>query len=295
MNGWMNQIGQFLFNPRSAMILRVCIVLVVGYILSRLTARWVGHVGKKRLSSQGIMLAKRATFYGLMIIVIISALSELGFDLKVLLGAAGVFSVAIGFASKTSISNLISGLFLIGERPFAIGDVIKVGNTTGEVISIDLLSAKLRTLDNLYVRIPNESILSSEVSTLTRFPIRRLDLQVGVAYKENIARVREVLFAVATENPLCLEEPKPLFIFQGFGNSSLNIQFSVWAKRENFLDLRNSIHEEIKNAFDQHGIEIPFPHLSIYAGSVTDPFPVRVIHETGAREGEIDRKTPSKQ
>jgi small-conductance mechanosensitive channel len=89
--------------------------------------------------------------------------------------------------------------------------------------------------------------------------------------------------AVADRNPLCLDEPKPLFIFLGFGDSSLQIQFSVWAKRENFLDLRNTLQEEIKIGFDAAGIEIPFPHRTLYAGSVTEPFPVRVV---GPREGD---------
>jgi small-conductance mechanosensitive channel len=82
---------------------------------------------------------------------------------------------------------------------------------------------------------------------------------------------------VANQNPLCLEEPKPLFLFLGFGDSSLNIQFSVWAKRENFIELRNRIQEGIKQAFDSSGIEIPFPHRTIYTGSITEPFPVRVV------------------
>ncbi|HSP00724.1 MAG TPA: mechanosensitive ion channel family protein, partial [Thioalkalivibrio sp.] len=181
------------------------------------------------------------------------------------------------FASQTSASNLISGLFLIGEGPFGTGDVIKVGETTGEVLSVDLLSVKLRTFDNLFVRIPNETLIKSEVTTLTRFPIRRFDLQVGVAYKEDIERVRKVLMDVADRNTLCLDEPKPLFIFNGFGDSSVNIQFSVWARRENFLDLRNSLQIEIKKAFDAEGIEIPFPHMTLYTGSVTDPFPVRMV------------------
>lgn len=145
------------------------------------------------------------------------------------------------------------------------------------MLAIDLLSVKLRTFDNLFVRIPNESLIKSEVTTLTRFPIRRLDIQVGVAYKEDLKKVRKVLNETAEKNPLCLEEPKPLYISQDFGESSLDIQYSVWAKRENFLDLKNSIQEEIKNAFDEHGIEIPFPHRTIYTGSVTDPFPITTI------------------
>ena len=123
----------------------------------------------------------------------VSALRELGFDLSVVLGAAGILSVAIGFASQTSTSNLISGLFLMLERPFSIGDVIKVDSTTGEVISIDLLSVKIRTFDNLFVRSPNESMIKTQVTTLTKFPIRRADLQVGIAFKEDIERVKEIL------------------------------------------------------------------------------------------------------
>lgn len=256
---------------------RAIVILVGGYAVAKLAAKAVGRLLKKHASAHQQILFQRALFYPLLIFFLITALNELGFDLSVLLGAAGILSVAIGFASQTSASNLISGLFLLGERPFGVGDIIRVGSTTGEVLSIDLLSAKLRTFDNLYVRIPNETMLKSEVTTLTRFPIRRLDLQIGVAYKENIEKVRDVLFAVADKNPLSLEDPKPLFIFQGFGDSALNIQFSLWTKRENFLDLKNSIQYEIKLAFDANQIEIPFPHISLYTGSVTEPFPILMV------------------
>jgi small-conductance mechanosensitive channel len=175
--------------------------------------------------------------------------------------------VAIGFASQTAASNLVSGLFLIGERPFGIGDVIQVGGTTGEVLSIDSLSVKLRTFDNLLVRIPNETLIKSEVRTLTRFPIRRIDLQIGVAYREQVERVRDLLFELADRNPLCLDEPKPVFIVQGFGDSAVQIQFSPWTLTENYLELKNTIQQEIKSAFDAAGIEIPFPQRVLHTRS----------------------------
>jgi len=102
---------------------------------------------------------------------------------------------------------------------------------------------------------------------------------VGVAYKEDTERVRKILFDVADRNPICLDEPAPLFIYKGYGDSALELQFSVWAKRENFLVLRNTMQEEIKRAFDEHGIEIPFPHRTLYTGSVTEPFPVRMVND----------------
>lgn len=191
------------------------------------------------------------------------ALSELGLSLKVLLGAAGVMSVAVGFAAQTSVSNVISGLFLMGEGPFAVGDVVTIDGETGEVMSIDFLSVKLRTFDNRLVRIPNESILKSKVINVTKFPIRRYDLQVGVAYSEDLDKVKSVLVTVAYDNPVCLAEPEPLFIVVGFGESSINLQFSVWAASENYLELRNTLHEAVLAAFAEHEIEIPFPHRKI--------------------------------
>ncbi len=275
----METLWEYLSDERAWSLLRALLLVVFGFVVARIASVLAGRVLGTRLTGSQLLLVRRIAFYLLLAIFITSALRELGFSLATLLGAAGIFSVALGFASQTSASNFVSGLFLMVEKPFGIGDVIKVGNTTGEVLSIDLLSVKLRTFDNLYVRIPNESILKGESTTLTRFPVRRADLLVGVAYKEDINRVRDILMQVADLNPLCLEEPRPLFIFQGFGDSSLNLQFSVWAKRENFLDLKNSIQAEIKQAFDEAGIEIPFPHRSLYTGSVTEPFPVVVVEK----------------
>ena len=277
MNEFWSEVVNFVTIQNIWEFSRALILIIVGLTLAKLVSTAIMKILGKRFDSHRAMILKRGSYYLILVLFLIAALHELGFDLTVLLGAAGIFSVAIGFASQTSASNLISGLFLVAERPFSVGDVIQVGSTTGEVLAIDLLSVKLRTFDNLFVRIPNESLIKSEVTTLTRFPIRRLDILLGVAYKEDLKQVRELLNAVATKNPLCLEEPKPLYIFQGFGDSSLDIQFSVWAKRENFLELKNSIHEEIKNTFDEHGIEIPFPHLSIYTGSITEPFPIKRV------------------
>ena len=258
--------------------IRAILLLSIGLVAATILSRLVRRSLKARLSEHHHQLARRVVFYGVLTLFVASALRELGFSLAVLMGAAGVLTVAIGFASQTSASNLISGLFLISERPFSIGDFIQVGAITGEVLSIDALSVKLRTFDNLFVRIPNETLIKSEVTTLTRFPIRRYDMKLGVAYKEDIKQVREILLAVAEKNPFCLEEPPPLFIFLGFGESSLDIQFSVWAARKNFLELRNTLQMEVKEALDEAGVEIPFPHRSLYAGEASRPFPVRVVN-----------------
>ncbi|NNL86799.1 MAG: mechanosensitive ion channel family protein [Myxococcales bacterium] len=269
-------------------VIRALALIVIGVVVVRLLRRGLHRLVGGEIGPHRELLLRRGLTYLIFALFATGALHQLGFDLTVLLGAAGVLGVAIGFASQTSAANLVSGLFLIAEHPFGVGDTIRVGGTTGEVISLDLLSAKLRTFDNLLVRIPNEMLIKSEITNLTRFAIRRLDIQLGVAYKENVERVRAVLFEVADRNPLSLEEPTPLFIFTGYGDSALQIQFSVWAARANFLELRNSIHHEIKEAFDNEGIEIPFPHRSLYSGSETTAFPVRIVEGAGAETPATD-------
>lgn len=267
-----------LLNPERLTELTAGTVLIlVGWLLARLLSNAFVRTMQHRITPHQLLLGRRSIFYFLLILFAISGLREMGFKLSVLLGAAGVLSVAIGFASQTSASNLISGLFLIGEGPFSIGDVIQVGPTEGEVLSIDLLSVKLRTGDNLFVRIPNEQLIKSEVINLTRFPIRRLNLPIGVAYKEDIRKVRETLLRVARQNPLCLDEPAPTIIVQGFGASSVDLMFHLWTRKENFLDMRDSIQEAIKLAFDDAGIEIPFPQVSVNAGSGSEPLPLRLV------------------
>ena len=265
---------EWISSIQPAQLLRAGIILIAGWFLAKFAAMAAGRAARRYTAAQGVMLSERIAFYGVLTLTVVTALQHLGFNLSVLLGAAGVLTVAVGFASQTSASNLISGLFLIGEHAFQVGDTIKMGSTVGEVLSIDLLSVKLRTPDNLYVRVPNETLIKAEIVNLTRFPIRRIDLIIGVNYKEDMAKVQRVLQQVADANPLCLIEPRPLFIFNGFGESSMDLQFSVWAARENFLDLKNSIQREIKEAFDANGIDIPYPHRTLHAA---EPLPVRVV------------------
>ncbi len=281
-------LSDWLTDERVLQWVRAGLIALVGLLVARVIATALYRTLRNPVGEHGATLLRRIVFYVLLAVVVMTALRELGFSLGVLLGAAGVLSVALGFASQTSASNLISGIFLVAEKPFAIGDIIRIGERTGEVLSIDLLSVKLRTFDNLFVRIPNESLIKSEIVNLTRFPIRRLDLKLGVAYREDIAVVREVLIETADNYPLCLDQPRPLVIFQGFGNSSLDLQFSVWAKRENYLEMLNRLPERIKSAFDAHDIEIPFPHISVYTGSETTPFPVTLSGDDPAPPGAAD-------
>ncbi len=273
----LSSISEYITTQQILLVIRAILIIIGGLIAARLISSLLVRATRATLDTHRLMLLRRGSYYTILALFLIAALTQLGFDLGILLGTAGILTVALAFASQTSMSNLISGLFLIAENPFQVGDLVQVGTTVGEVLEIDLLSVKLRKFDNTFVRLPNEFLIKTEFMTLTKFPIRRLDLEISIAYKEDVARVREILFQVADRNPLSLTEPQPLLIIQGFGDSGIKIQFSVWVLRDNFLTLKNTIQEEIKQAFDESGVEIPFPHRALYMSSMTDPFPVQVV------------------
>jgi small-conductance mechanosensitive channel len=256
--------------------LRILIIVAVGTAIIYLIAFLVKKILPLKWSRQRKMIINRTVQYTGFIILVLIVISELKISLAPIFGAAGVIGLVVGIASQTSIGNIISGFFLVSEKSFEIGDVVRIGDKTGTVYSIDLLSIKIRTFDNLLIRIPNQTVISTELINVTRFPIRRMDIIVSVAYKEDLRKVKSILENVVKQNPLCLDEPEPVIIFQTFGASGIDILLGVWTERVNFLNVKNEVFQEIKEAFDHEGIEIPFPHISLYSGETTKPFPVEV-------------------
>ena len=260
------EVARFVTDPAWFVpLLQALVLLAIGYVAARLARLAIGR-GITTLNEQQRILAQRTAYWGIMALFAVSAMRELGFDFGVVLGAAGIVTVALGFASQTSASNLISGLFLVLERAIESGDVIRVDGYTGQVLSVDLLSTQLRTFDNLLVRIPSETMVKTQITNLNRLPIRRVDLQVGVGYGSDLGEALRLLREAAHAEPLILEEPKPIVIAQGFGDSSINYQFSVWTETKNYLEVRNVLQHAVKRYFDEGGIEIPFPQRTLTGG-----------------------------
>ncbi len=256
-------------------VLTVCASVPVARIIRAGVIRSLGG----RWSVQQKAIAKRATSYIIYSVAMLIALSFAGVDGKSLIASAGLGLFVVTYASQKSLSQIITGLFIVIEQPFVLGDTITISGITGEVISIDLLSIKLRTADNLFVRVPSEMLLSGPVTNASHYTIRRLDIDLGVSYREDISLVSRVLYEVSDKNPLVLEEPRPLFIFSGYGDSALKMQFCVWGRKESFLDMKNSMYEGIKKAFDAQGIEMPYPHRALVAGAGKESISITLTPE----------------
>lgn len=257
-------------GPEPGSIALAVILLIAGLVLARLAGAALSGVLAEPLGSHRTLILRRIASYGVVTLFAMSALNQLGIQLSVLLGAAGILTVAVGFASQTAASNFVSGLFLLGERPFEVGETIRVGDTTGEVLSIDLLSIKLRTFDNLLVRTPNESVIKSNVVNFTRFPIRRHDLKLVVDPAADLDTLEAVLLG-ATGHPLVLSEPKPIVILLGFTESGLEVQLSAWALRENFLAMRNQLHRDALLALRRAEIPLGYPNRVLMTRPAAPP------------------------
>ena len=255
LNYWMGELGEFFTRKHLANLAIALIIFLIGHFLARRASNAISRL--PQLDTQQKILATKAVYYGLFFFTLAAALSQLGFDLRVLLGAAGVLTVAIGFAAQTSASNLISGLFLMIERPFVVGNVISIGDIRGEVMSIDFLSSKIRTFNNLMVRISNESLMRSNIINYSYFPIRRLDFNIAIAADVDFEKLKNLIVRTAVSHPLCLEDPKPVFLFTGLDGGATQLQFQVWATTDNIVALQNELYAGLKQNLQEAGLNAP--------------------------------------
>lgn len=264
---WFDELMQLITQKHLFSLATAAAILLVGFFLARRARQAIGNM--RNLDIQKKMLFEKVAYFGLILLSIAAALDSLGFDLKVLLGAAGILTVAVGFAAQTSASNLISGLFLMFERPFVVGNSIVIGDLRGEVVAIDMLSTKIRTFNNLMVRIPNETLVKSNIVNLSYFPIRRVDLEIGVAYSSDLARVESVVKDTVFGHPLVLRNPEPLFLMRGFGASSIDFDVHVWTETVNVIRIKSELYRALNTAFAENKVEIPFPTRTLVQAAST--------------------------
>ena len=249
-------------------VLRICVLILAGVPL----VRWCSYVltvfCTKRLSQHVGLLVGNIVFYGGLLFIIVTVLHEFGFNVAALLGAAGVLGVAIGFASQTSISNIISGFFLLLERPFSVGDIIKSGDVVGYVEAIDLLSVRVRTLDNKMVRLPNEMVLKHSLNNLTYYPIKRIDCVLSLPYGKDVEQAKQLVHDVVAHNQLFLTDPVPVVMVNKVGQHDYDTEIRtfltvrVWVATDKFRSAPAVLMQQLKGQFDKNDLMITIVHIN---------------------------------
>jgi small-conductance mechanosensitive channel len=155
----------------------------------------------------------------------------------------------------------------MGEKPFEIGDNVNVSGTIGEITDIGYMSVRIRTDDNTMVRIPNETLVSSAILNLSHYPTRRITIDVGVGYSEDIEKVMALMIDAAKQEPLSLADPAPQANFDSFGDSAINLKLYAWTKTVNNREFKSRLQASLKRVFDEQGVDIPYPCRTIYNGT----------------------------
>jgi small conductance mechanosensitive channel len=254
-----------LFLPNLVLSIVVFLVtLVAAGMARRLVYKALDSRGTDRNVTSLVAGAARLTVlaFGL-----ITALQQVNFDVTAFIAGLGVLGFAAGFALQDIASNFVSGIILLVQRPFAAGELVDTGGFLGTVMEIDLRATKLKTLDGKDVLIPNSTVLSSPITNLDASPAKRVSVDVGVAYDSDLGQVERVAMDAVQSIPGLLQEPRaPYVLYHTFGASSIDLSVLYWVDTTQIhpLEARDEGIKLVKQAFDQAGIEIPFPIRTVF-------------------------------
>lgn len=247
--------------------LKLLIGLVVLFILfavvNVIAKRVRNKIIKKKNDKTIAMVAYKVIRYGAKAALFLVFLAYVGIDTAGIGAIIASFSVALGLALQGSLSNLAGWVIIIFMRPFRLGDFIEAQGMSGTVEDIKLFYTYIVTPDNKVVMIPNGTLANGNITNYSVKPIRRLAHTYSVAYDTNIPLALEVITKVLESNPLVLSDPAPFVKVEGYGESSINITARAWTKSSDYWTVHFEMLAQIKKAFDENGIVIPFNQMDV--------------------------------
>ncbi len=254
----------FQFIPR--LIAAIIIFLVTLYV-ARWSFKLVGIALKKRnVDPELNLLFSRASQIIIMVFGTIWALATVHFNITGFVAGLGIVGFTVGFALKDIAENFVAGVLLLLQQPFDIGDYIEAGGYGGTVIDIEIRSTTIRTSDGLLIIIPNAQVYGQAITNYSKVKQRRVSLDVGVGYESDLAKVDDIMLKVANQLPGIKDEPSPLVVFKEFADSSINATLYFWidTSEAGYFGSLDAVVKGIKTAFEQEGINIPYPIHTVY-------------------------------
>jgi small-conductance mechanosensitive channel len=245
-------------------LIYVCLVVIAAAVISRVLTIYLKKSLTDKIKRSQLDILMRVVKYGIAVVAFLVILPYFEVNLSGLLVAGGFASIVIGFASQSVIGNMVSGLFLIIERPVSIGDTINIGSTTGTVTDITIFSTIIKTYEGIYVRIPNETVFTSPITNYVAHVARRFEYTVGIPYAADATVAVRIIKEVIREHPLALREPGPSVYVDELGDNAVNIKVRVWAPSSDWWDVRTELLWTIKAELEKNGIEIPFPQRDVW-------------------------------
>jgi len=200
----------------------------------------------------------------LLLFIVIAAMDQLGVDTTSLIALLGAAGLAVGLAMQNSLQNFAAGVMLIIFRPFRTGDFVEAGGTAGVVETISIFSTIMRTGDNREVIVPNGAIYNGTITNFSARATRRIDMIFGIGYEDDIRKAKQLLTDILNADERVLKEPEPLVAVGELADSSVNFNVRPWVKSADYWSVKFDLTEQIKLAFDDNGISIPYPQMDLH-------------------------------
>ncbi|MDI3496813.1 mechanosensitive ion channel family protein [Archaeoglobus sp.] len=245
-------------------IIVVIVVMALATIIAKLITTNLRRALIDKMKRDQLELMLKVIYFGIIIVAFIAVLPALGLDLSGLLVAGGITGIVLGFASQSVVANLVSGIFLISEKPIKIGDQVNIDGVAGFVEDVNILSTIIRTYDGLYVRIPNEKVFTSNITNYVAHVARRFEYVVGIRYSDDAEKAIEIIKRIIEEHPFALKNPEPVVFVDNLGDSSVNIVVRIWAPSTEWYSVKMELLWKIKTELEKNGIEIPFPQRVVW-------------------------------
>jgi small conductance mechanosensitive channel len=246
-------------------LLGAVVILLLGMWLSRRLSKALDRAFERAHMEATLRGFLRNIAYAAMLVVVtVAALQSLGVPTTSVMAVLGAAGLAIGLALKDSLSNIASGVMLIVQRPFHVGDVVQAAGLEGTVDQIRVFQTKLLTADNRMVIVPNSLITTAPIINFTANPQRRIDLAVGVGYEDDLKAARAVLLEVAHANPRVLANPVPEALVTTLGESSVNLELRAWVNTKDYASVRSELTAAVRDGIVERGLNIPYPQRDLH-------------------------------
>ncbi|WP_456329252.1 mechanosensitive ion channel family protein [Archaeoglobus sp.] len=245
-------------------VIVVIVVMAFATIIAKLVTTNLRRTLIDKMKRDQLELMLKVIYFGIIFIAFIAVLPALGLDLSGLLVAGGITGIVLGFASQSVVANLVSGIFLISEKPIKIGDQVNIDGVAGFVEDVNILSTIIRTYDGLYVRIPNEKVFTSNITNYVAHIARRFEYVIGIRYSDDAEKAIEIIKRLIEDHPFALKNPEPQVFVDSLGDNSVNIVVKIWAPSTEWYSVKMELLWNIKTELEKNGIEIPFPQRVIW-------------------------------
>lgn len=267
MEDWM--FSEILIAWGLKLVAAALILLIGNWLAKKLAAFFVKVMDRHDVDITLTKFLRNIVYYALLTAVVIAAAGQLGINTTSFLTVVGAAGLAIGLALKDSLANFSAGVMLIFFRPFKVGDVVTVAGETGAVEEITIFNTVMNTADNQRKIIPNSIVSSGTITNITANSTRRIDMVFGIGYDDNIKGAEQILLELVQKEPKVLSDPPVTVAVSELADSSVNFVVRPWVNTEDYWDVKFSLTEKIKLAFDEAGISIPYPQQDVHMYQVS--------------------------